>query len=187
MKFCILMGSPRLNGNTSELCKPFVQSLIENKAEVQYITLADKNILPCKSCYACQNVSDDYGCVQKDDMYNVVKSVIWADCIVLATPIYTWYCPTEMKLFLDRQYGLNKFYGSASGSYLTGKSIAIITTHGYEREYATQPFETGIRHFCEHSKMNYCGMYSVRDINNLESFQTEDAINGAKAFAVSLL
>lgn len=187
MEVCILMGSPRLEGNTAELVKPFLDELQNNHVEVNYITLADKHISPCKSCYACQNVTGIYGCKQQDDMQNIVNRIIESDCFVLAAPIYTWYCPTEMKTVLDRFYGMNKYYGSGKGSLWVGKRCAIIATHGYDRQYATEPFETGIRHLCEHSKLAYMGMYSVRDEDNLASFQTPEAISGAKEFARSLL
>ena len=116
MNVLILMGSPRLRGNTAELAKPFMEELKANGADVRYMTLADKNIGPGKGCYACQYVDGEYGCVQRDDMYDVVEGIRWADIIVLATPIYAWYCPGPMKNVLDRHYGLNKFYGSAHGS-----------------------------------------------------------------------
>ena len=187
MNVLILMGSPRLHGNTAELCKPFMEELKENGARVHYVTLADKNIHPCKGCYTCQDVVGTYGCVQKDDMYAIVEEIQWADLIVLATPIYTWYCTAHMKNVLDRHYGLNKYYGSAEGSLWAGKKVAIIATHGYDRAYATDPFVMGVERLCEHSKLTYIGMYSVRDEDNLASFQTEAAIEGAKNFAKKML
>lgn len=187
MKFCVLMGSPRLKGNTAELCKSFIQELKKAGSEVKYITLADKQIASCKACYACQDVNGEYGCVQKDDMYKIVDAILWADCIVLATPIYSWYCTAEMKAVLDRHFGLNKFYRSAKGSLWAGKRVALLLTHGYDREYATQPFVIGIQRLCEHSSLQYCGMYSVRDIDDLASFQTQEAINGSQEFARQLL
>lgn len=187
MKFLVIMGSPRLDQNTAELCKPFMEEVKASGSEVTYITLADKKIAPCKGCLACQNVSGEYGCPQKDDMYPIVEEIIRADCIVLATPIYTWYCTAEMKAMLDRYYGLNKFYGSAQGSLWKGKIIAIIATHGYTQEYAVQPFELGIKRLCEHSGLIYAGLYSVRDEHDLASFQTPEAMDRARAFARFLL
>ena len=181
MNVLILMGSPRLHGNTAELCKPFMEELKENGAEVRYMTLADKHINPCKGCYACQEVSGEYGCCQKDDM--PVSDILWADLIVLATPIYAWYCAAPMKNVLDRHYGFNKYYGSAEGSLWAGKKVAILATHGYDGAYATDPFEMGIQRLCKHSGLTYCGLYSVQDEDNLASFQTADAVAGAKAFA----
>ena len=187
MRVTVFMGSPRLNGNTAELCKPFMDELKVSGAELSYITLHGKNISPCKACYACQQVSGIYGCVQPDEMQAIVDEMMKADIIVLATPIYTWYCPPEMKAMLDRHFGMNKFYGKGSGSLWTGKSVAIIATHGYDRAYGAEPFETGIKRLCEHSKLKYIGMYSVRDVDDLASFQTPDAVNGARSFARDII
>lgn len=187
MKFCVLMGSPRLKGNTAELLKPFIEELENDNADLVYIPLAEKDILPCKGCYACQNIDGSYGCVQQDDVLGIMEEIISADFIILATPIYSWYCTSQMKALLDRHYGLNKFYGSAKGSLWEGKNLAIIATHGYDAEYATSPFETGIKRLCKHSNLNYMGMYSVRDEDNLASFQTKEAVNGAREFARKLL
>ena len=186
-KFCILMGSPRLNGNTAELLKPFIRELEEHDCGVNYITLSDKNIQPCKGCYACQYVEGRYGCVQNDDAGEIMDAIIESDYVILATPIYTWYCTAPMKALLDRHYGMNKYYGKARGSLWRGKKIAIIATHGYDAGYAAEPFETGVKRLCEHSNLEYLGMYSVRHVKNITSFQTEAAVNGAKDFALRLL
>lgn len=187
MKFCILMGSPRINGNTAELLKPFISELKSGGADVAYIPLSDKNITPCRGCYACQQVSDQYGCVINDDVPAIMQQLIASDCVVFATPIYSWYCTAPMKALLDRHFGLNKYYGSASGSLWENKKIALVTTHGYDAVYGAGPFEMGIKRLCEHSKLDYMGMYSVRDEDDLASFQTQEAVNGAIRFAKSLL
>ena len=181
MNVLILMGSPRLQGNTAELCKPLMEELRTQGASVYYMTLVDKKIAPCVGCYACQEVSGAYGCCQHDDM--PVSDILWADLIVLATPIYAWYCAAPMKNVLDRHYGFNKYYGNAEGSLWAGKKVAILATHGYDGAYATDPFEMGIQRLCKHSNLTYVGLYSVQDEDNLASFQTADAVAGAKAFA----
>lgn len=187
MKFCVLMGSPRLSGNTAELCSRFIERLQELQAETEYISLAQLDINPCLACYACQNVSDSYGCAQRDDMWQVVDAIRACDCIVLATPIFSWYCTAQMKAVLDRHYGLNKFYGEAEGSLWAGKHVAIIATHGYEGDYAISPFVTGVQRLCEHSALVFDGVYSVQDTDDLASFRTEEAVAGARAFADRLV
>jgi len=181
------MGSPRKNGFTAELLKPFVAQLEDSACEVVYITLSDKNIQPCIGCLACQNIEGEYGCIQDDDVAEIMDEIRKSDCTVFATPIYTWYCTAPMKALLDRHFGLNKFYGTAKGSLWAGKDIAILATHGYETRYAVEPFELGIRRLCEHSKLNYKGIYSVRAEKGRSSFRTETAVAGAKAFALQLL
>ena len=183
MKVLILMGSPRLHSNTAELCKHFMEQLHQLQAEVKYIELATMHINPCKECYVCQDTPHVYGCAQKDDMTQVTEAILWADAIILATPIFSWYCTAQMKAVLDRHYGFNKYYGSAEGCLWEGKRVGIIATHGYEGSYATEPFETGVKRLCIHSKLHYIGMYSGQDSDNLASFQTPEAIAGAREFA----
>lgn len=183
MKVLILMGSPRLRGNTAELCKYFIDELRVQKTEVKYIELEKMTVNPCRECYVCQDVAGEYGCAQKDDMVEIANEILWADLIILATPIFSWYCTAKMKAVLDRHYGFNKYYGNAEGCLWEGKRVGIIATHGYDGDYATEPFETGVKRLCIHSNLKYVGMYSVQDNDNLASFQTEEAIVGAKAFA----
>ena len=187
MQICILNGSPRTGGNTAELCKPFVEELTSGDAQLSLYTLAQMNVSSCKGCYHCQDVSGEYGCFQQDDMQKIAQSIIESDLIVLATPIYTWFCTTELKAVLDRFYGLAKFYRSAKGNFVEGKRIAILATHGYDVAYAADPFVIGIQRMCEHYHMQYNGMYSVRDVDDLKSFQTKQAVSGAKEFARYLL
>ena len=187
MRFCILLGSPRHKGNTAELLKPFISELEANGCQVDYITLSDKDIRQCLGCYTCQNIEGRFGCAQEDDVSEIMDAIIKSDHVVLATPIYAWYCTAPMKALLDRHYGLNKYYGKAKGSLWAGKKVSIIATHGYDAEYAAEPFVTGVKRLCEHSKLEYMGMYSVRHVKNIKSFQTEEAVAGAKKFALRLI
>lgn len=188
LRIIIFQGSPRRNGNTAELCKPFMEELTRRGAEVRYIFLGDKKINSCLGCYHCQNVQGEYGCVQKDDMTaEIAGEIIDADCIVLATPIYSWYCPSAMKALLDRHFGFNKYYGKAEGSLWAGKKVALLLTHGYDREYATTPFVTGIKSLCSHSDLDYVGMYSVRDVNDIGDFRTTEVKQEAARFAADIM
>ena len=187
MQICVLNGSPRLHGNTAELLKPFLEELQQSDVTLNNYTLVQMNVASCKGCYHCQDVQGEYGCYQKDDMHAIAKSIMESDLIVLATPIYIWYCTPELKAVLDRFYGLAKYYRSAKGNFVEGKRVAILATHGYDAAYAADPFVIGIQRMCDHYHMRYDGMYSVRDVDDLASFQTKQAISGAKEFARYLL
>ena len=82
MQICFLNGSPRLHGNTAELAKPFLEELAQGGAKVDNFTLVKMNIASCKGCYHCQDVANEYGCFQKDDMNQVAKSITESDLIV---------------------------------------------------------------------------------------------------------
>ena len=187
MRFCVLMGSPKHEGNTAALVKPFISQLEKSGCEAAYITLSDKDIRPCNGCFTCQNVNGALGCVHDDDFGEIADVIIKSDYIILATPIYSWYCTAQMKTLLDRHYALNKFYGTAKGSLWHGKKVAIIATHGYKADYAAEPFETGIKRLCKHSGLEYTGMYSVRDKGDPAVFKTAEAARGAEEFALKLI
>jgi multimeric flavodoxin WrbA len=189
MKFCILMGSPRKNGNTASLLEPFIEELEKNGATVEYIDLYSKNINPCIACRKCQNIMDSFGCSQHDDMQEIFQSVLDSDCIVLATPIYSWYCTPPMKAMLDRLvYGMNKFFGDIKGPSLwEGKKCAIITTCGYKVENGADLFEQGIIRYCKHSHLNYIGMLAVRDKGYNTTFISKEKIEQSKDFAMELV
>ena len=112
MKACILMGSPRRAGNTAQLLRPFRAELEAGGWESGLIRLYDRQIGPCLACRACQRDWTVFGCPQQDDMGEIFDAVLACDLLVLATPIYSWYCTAPMKAALDRLvYGMNKFYG----------------------------------------------------------------------------
>jgi multimeric flavodoxin WrbA len=187
MKFAVIMGSPNFNGNTVGLCRPFIEALREFGAQVRYITVADKNIAPCRGCNACQQVSGAYGCCQKDDMHKIVEDIIWSDCTVVATPLYIWNCPAKLKAVIDRLHGMNKFYGLGRGSLWDNKKVALLTTNGYDGEYLPESFAQWIARLCKHAGLRYMGIYSVRDLDDLSSLQTADATYCVRAFAKHLL
>jgi putative NADPH-quinone reductase len=166
MNICILMGSMKKNGNTATLVQPFIEQLRGKEVHVEYIWLYDKNIAPCKSCFVCQNTEGEPGCSIKDDMEQIYKSILDADCIVFATPIYSWFCTAPMKTVMDRLFTMNKFYGNTKTRY--------------------DLFEEAIKRLAKHSHLNYIGMLAVRDIDGISNFQTEKVIDQAKEFAENI-
>lgn len=89
MKVCILMGSPRKQGNTNALLGPFRQELEGLGAETETVWLHALEIRPCTACRACQRDWTAFGCAQRDDVPMIFDKVLACDLIVLATPIYS--------------------------------------------------------------------------------------------------
>jgi len=185
MKFSILMGSPRKEGNTQAILVPFMDELKALGHEEDLFWLTDMDIKGCIACRACQKDWSIFGCKLSDDMQQIFDSVLAADSIILACPIYCWYCTAPMKAALDRlMYGMNKYYGEEKGpSIWAGKHLSIITTCGYKPEKGADLFEEGIKRYCKHSALIYDGMLAERDLGYKAVFMDDEKAKHAKEFA----
>lgn len=179
------MGSPRRDGNTAAILKPFVEELTAYAVEHELIWLYDKIIEPCVACRVCQTDWSIFGCQYDDDMQDIFDKVLTCDMIILATPIYSWYCTPPMKALLDRLvYGMNKYYGDIKGPSLwEGIKLALITTCGYRPENGADLWENGIKRYCNHSKLQYIGMLSERDLGYKSVFMDEEKEKHSREFA----
>lgn len=188
MKVCILMGSPRKNGNTAFLTNVFEKMLVDAGHSTVHFFLHDLTIHPCVACRGCQENWSEAGCVQKDDMQMIFDVVSQCDALILATPIYSWYCTPPMKAALDRLvYGMNKYYGEKRGPSLwEGKRCYLITTCGYPPEKGADILEMGIKRYCNHSKLNYGGMLCVRHMGYHTEFATPENQKLAEEFAAKV-
>ena len=189
MKTLILMGSPRKNGNTNDLIKPFVAELSANNMEYEIIWLYDKEISPCIGCRKCQKDHTIFGCWYQDDVQEIFDKILAADNLIFATPIYSWYCTPPLKALLDRLvYGMNKYYGDDKGPSLwAGKNVALITTCGYRPESGADLWEEGIKRYCKHSKLSYRGMLCERHLGYNTSFMDADKAERARVFAKEMI
>lgn len=189
MKFAILMGSPRKHGNTAQCLEPFCNELKRGGAEYTLTWLYDKTIEGCHACRGCQKDWSDFNCVIDDDMTAIAADIKDSDVIVLATPIYSWYCTAPMKALLDRcVYGFNKYYGDEVGPSLwAGKKVAVFTTCGYKPEHGADIFAEGVRRYCKHSKLQYVGLFAERHLGYKTVFMDEGKAERARAFARQLL
>ena len=189
MKILVLMGSPRKDGNTAALLAPFCEELRAGGAEVETIWLYDRDIRPCLACRRCQEDWTVFGCGQRDDVQAVFDKVMDCGCVILATPIYAWYCTPPMKALLDRLvYGMNKYYGEEKGPSLwAGKKLALLCTCGYPPEKGADLWEAGMKRYCKHSRLTYLGMLAEHDPGYRDVFMSPDKADRARAFAAQLL
>ena len=84
-KVIVLSTSLRSSSNSELLAKSFVEGAKESGNEVGYISLKNKDIRFCIGCLTCQKTGH---CVIKDDVAGIMDSVINADVVVWASPIY---------------------------------------------------------------------------------------------------
>lgn len=98
-KVVVLSTSLRTNSNSELLAKSFVEGAKEAGNEVEYISLKNKDIRFCIGCLACQKTGH---CIIKDDVADIMNSVLEADVVVWSTPIYYYEMSGQMKTLIDR-------------------------------------------------------------------------------------
>ena len=189
MRALLLMGSPRRRGNTAALLEPFRRELETGGAETETVWLYDRDLQPCVCCRTCQEDWTEFHCSRRDDGQALAGQVLGSDLLVLATPIYAWYCTPPMKTLLDRLvYGLNKYYGEQKGPSLwEGKALALLLTCGYPPEKGSDLFEEGMRRYCRHSRLRYLGSHTERHLGYDTEFMDGDKEARTRAFARELL
>ena len=188
-KVCVLMGSARRQGNTAALLEPFTAELEDRGADVETYWLYEKEIHGCVGCRSCQQDWTKFGCFWQDDVQEIFDRILVSDLIVLATPIYSWYCTGPMKLLLDRLvYGMDKYYGDEKGPALwAGKAVALLETCGYRPEKGCDLFEEGMRRYCKHSGLRYLGSHAERHMGYNVPFMDADKDERTRAFAREVL
>jgi multimeric flavodoxin WrbA len=110
-----------------------MEGAIEANHQVEKVVLAEKKINYCTGCYACKK---NGRCAQKDDMAPILDSMVAADVIVLATPVYFYSMCAQMKTVIDRtvarytQITDKEFYFIATAA-VTSKAALERTTEGF--------------------------------------------------------
>ena len=98
-KILIISSSPRKGGNSDLLCDEFIRGASEAGHKTEKVFLRDKNIHYCIGCGVCNSTAK---CVQSDDMEQILESMVEADVIVLATPVYFYTMEAQLKTLIDR-------------------------------------------------------------------------------------
>ena len=180
----ILAASPRKNGNTNWLVSEFTDELDVMGRSYEILDLYNLDMKGCIACRSCQRDWTRPACALGDE--DVFDAILDAKAIVLATPVYSWYCTAPAKALLDRcVYAMNKYYGDAGRgpSLWEGKHFALIATCGYPPEKGADLLEEGLKRYCKHSQLEYAGSYTARHEGYTIDFPSEDKKSGIRAFA----
>lgn len=102
MNILVIAGSARKNGNSEMLTDSFIAGAEESGNTVKKIIMHNKKIGPCLDCKYCFRNSGK--CIQNDDMNEVFCELAKADMVVIATPVYFYSFPAQLKCLFDRLY-----------------------------------------------------------------------------------
>jgi multimeric flavodoxin WrbA len=123
-KVLILKGSPRERGNSNILADRAAVGAQEAGAQVESVYLHGLDIRPCDGCDLCKE-NGEY-CVIEDDMQPLYPKFLESEAMILASPIYWFTYSAQLKLCIDRWYGLWNF----NPDVFKGKPMGIILTYG---------------------------------------------------------
>ena len=99
----ILTGSPRVGGNSDLMADAFQKGAESAGHKVIRYEAGRNAILPCRACESC--FSNGKACVWDDRFSNELAPLIEeADVIVLATPLYWFTFPAQLKAAIDKMY-----------------------------------------------------------------------------------
>jgi multimeric flavodoxin WrbA len=119
-KIVAINGSPHGGvGNTSLLIEMLRPTLAEGGFDLEVITLHDKEIDYCTGCALCIEKGK---CWIPDDHRGIVKKLLDADGIILASPVYFFHVTAMMKNFIDRSLAWGH---KPRGTFKPGLAISV--------------------------------------------------------------
>lgn len=81
----------------------------ESQAVIDIADLAEYNIIPCRSCYACWSISKGE-CIlsrkKEDEMQPLFEKYVAADRVIISTPMHFFNCSSLIMRFLERTFPL---------------------------------------------------------------------------------
>ena len=90
MNVVTLQGSPRKKGNTARVLSWVEEELVTLGHDVESIFLNSKNLKGCLACGKCKGSADTVGCIQKDDIPEILIEMTTAGLVIFASPLYFW-------------------------------------------------------------------------------------------------
>ena len=100
-KIVMLVGSPRKHGNTDTLAHAFLEGIDQKKNSIAVISIPDIKVKGCVGCNYCYRDAE-HRCALQDDMQQIYQELSAAEVLVVATPIYFYGIPSQLKAVIDR-------------------------------------------------------------------------------------
>lgn len=101
-KVLVICASYRLYSNSEILAAAFKEGAESAGHEVKKFSLRNMLVRPCRACDLCY--SNGRPCVIEDDMDQLYDLIAEAEVIVMASPLYYFGFPAQLKAIIDRLY-----------------------------------------------------------------------------------
>ncbi len=162
-KVVVISTSLRHGSNSQAMAEQFAAGAQAAGHAVELISLRGKEIKFCIGCLSCQKTG---ACVFKDDVPAIMDSVLNADVVCWATPIYYYEMSGQMKTLIDR---MNAMYPKD----YRFRDIYLLTTAAEDEESTPQRAQSGLQGWidcyakCSLKGLLFCG--GVNDAGDISS------------------
>ena len=131
----VISTSLRAKSNSDILAGRLIDGARDAGHQVEHISLKGKDIRFCVGCLSCQQTG---ACIFKDDVPAIMESVLNADVVCWATPIYYYEMSGQMKTLIDR---MNAMY---TKDYRF-RDIYLLTTAFENEAHVPERAESGLQ------------------------------------------
>jgi multimeric flavodoxin WrbA len=119
MKVIAINGSPHASGNTYHALRVILTELEKNGIDSEILPVGSN---PVRNCIGCDGCIKAQHCVLPDEQFNDwVEKIYSAEGFIIASPVYFYSMPGQLKTFLDRLFyqdrrkgGLRRKVGAAA-------------------------------------------------------------------------
>lgn len=195
MNILAVNGSYKKNGMVSSLIESFIKGFTskDKNAQVKIVNLTDLDFKFCNGCNVCQEKGrkDIIWCPFNDGINDILKDMLNADRLVLASPVYCFSLTAIMKKFIERCLplaGEGKGLSLFSYKIKKGKKGMVILSTG-----APYPFNSilGITKNPEkllrwYSRFSGCEKISVLKAGAMETSEKVKTAFMVKAFRLGI-
>ncbi len=148
MKVLGISGSPRRGHSTDKLVQEVLSTI---DCEVEFISLAGKQIGPCIACLGC--VKDNV-CKVNDDMAELRQKIVEADGYVIGAANYYSMLNALTHCFMERFYQ----FRHREGEGVSGKPAVAVGASGSGSEHVVE----NLKNFFEYNQMDCVGTVSAQ-------------------------
>jgi multimeric flavodoxin WrbA len=132
MRVLAISGSPRPQGNTRFLLQEALKALEAEGIGTEYLSLHDKQILPCRACLKC--AENKNCCAQEDDFMPIFQAMGAADGLIVGPPVYFGSATPNLMALLDRagyvaRQGDNPFYRKVGTPVVVARRAGVNFTY----------------------------------------------------------
>ena len=139
MKYLIINGSPRKK-NTWSMVKQAKTNLGED-AEFEEVQLMKEKIPMCNGCFKCIMEGEE-NCPHHEIISPIIEKILWADGIIITSPVYAMNVTGLLKNFLD-----HTAYFYHRPQFFEKKALVIVSTAGAGQKKVANYIDETLRHW----------------------------------------